>query len=93
MSFRKRQQIADGSQDDGRVEQDQAVGPRADGGILARFIESVDGTGAGRHMAPGGTAASRDACGIDAQPLGIGSNPTDGRFSVGHALLGLCAVA
>ena len=73
---------------EGGVEEDEGVGHGADGGVFAGLVEAGDDRGGG-DVAAGGAAAGRDAVRVEPEARGVGAQPADGGFGIGHAVDGL----
>ena len=71
-----------------RVEQDKRIGSARDTQVLACLIESLGGCRRRGHMAAGRPSAGCHLVRVDTQFSRVPANPSEGRFSIFHALAG-----
>lgn len=82
-----------GSDGEGGIEEDEEVWFGADGSIVGIVVELVDHRGGSGEVTACGAAAGSDPVGVDAEFIGVGTDPAHCRFGVGDTVFDFDIVA
>ena len=79
-------QAGEWGKDEGRIEEHEGVGERADLRVLAGAFETGDGGDRSGEVAAGRATTRSDALRVDAEAGGVGADPASGGLGIGDAV-------